>query len=251
METAKVLLPFVNRDVRSSAVQDATAQSSFLFVNGTASSPAFKNGGRQDIRSHVRKHIAKRFRQNHKGSKALGKGDDEVTQYPLIAPQSFSNSDYTHTQDCRHDEKPLLSASQASLERPWMVPTATNHTKPKDFSASVPSWDPPSGSAQSEVNSMSQANTVYNIPSSNIPGEGTLQDEQRSFCPVCGSYISSTKSEEIERRGAVALARRISRRPFVNHGPIESLASGRVDPFLCYPVEKPTPELHELIDHGM
>lgn len=95
METAKVLVPFVRKDARSSAAQDVSEQTPFLFVNETTSSPAFKHGGRQDIRSHVRKHVAKRFRQNHKGGKAVREEGSKVTRYPLIAAQAFADSEYT------------------------------------------------------------------------------------------------------------------------------------------------------------
>jgi hypothetical protein len=175
-----------------------------------------------------------------------------VTRYPLIAAQAFADSEYTHTQDCGHDQELLSSVPQTSIEHSWTIP-AKNFTKPKVFSSSASGSETPTGTEQSEVNSTPPTTAEYNISSSSdIPSEDTLQDEPEFFCPTCGSHISSTKREEIERRGTIALARRISsNRPFFNHSPVESLASGRVDPFLSYPVEKSTPQLHELIDHGM
>ena len=227
---------FVHKDARSSAAQDTSEQNPFLFVNETTSSPAFKHGGRQDIRSHVRKHVAKRFRQNHKAGKAVREEKSKVTRYLLIASQIFADSEYTHTQDCGHDQELLSSVPQANIEHSSTVPTAKIFFKPEVFSSSASGSKTPTGT---EVNSMPPTTAEYNISSSfDIPDEGTLQDVPQFFCPTCGSHISSTKREGIERRDAIALARRISSRPFFNHSSVEILASGRVDPFFSYPVKK-------------
>lgn len=253
MKNANVLLPFVDKDVRSSAVEDPIIKTTFLFVNKTtSSSQAFKIGGRQDIRSHVRKHVANRFRHNHKDGRAVNAKESKVVRYPLIAPQAFAQSEYSNIQHCEHDLQLTSSAWQPGSGYLWRIATATNFIKPKEFSASASSSDPPGGTEQSDVKYMpptSTENRVYS--SSNILGGDTVHDELRFFCPTCGSHISSAKRDEIEQKGAIAVARRAAMGRTFDRSLAESLASGRVDPFMSYPVDKPTPQLHELIDHGM
>jgi hypothetical protein len=76
-------------------------------------------------------------------------------------------------------------------------------------------------------------------------------EDEQLFCPTCGSLIDQSKYDEIERTGTQRLT---VRRPSPQRHPdgslLEGLGSGRVDPFLSYPEDKPTPKLHELMDHG-
>jgi hypothetical protein len=249
METAKILLPFVDKDDGPLVAKQTSPETSFLFVNETTAAPAFKHGGRQDIRSHVRKNVAKRFRQNHKTGKSVREEEGKATRYPAIAPQAIADLEYNHPAGCDHDLN--LNFPRRGSEYNKGMPPARNFIKPEVFSASASSSEPPTEIELSNVDSMpptSAKDTFYF--SAAARGGARPQNNQQFFCPTCGSHISSDKRDEIERKGAMAIARRVSSRALFNSSPVESLASGRVDPFLSYPVDMATPQLHELVDHG-
>jgi hypothetical protein len=72
---------------KSSPVAGIPAAKDFLFVNETGPSTEFKVGYRPDIRSHVRKHVAREFKQKHKNARRIEEADSDRQWQPLL-PQA-------------------------------------------------------------------------------------------------------------------------------------------------------------------
>lgn len=248
MDNSKVFLPFVNEDISSAAPRPLTLEGPFLFVNETTSSPAFKLGGRQEIRSHVRKNAARQFQRNHKGDKGVGEKETKPTRYSPLAPQEAVDAGHKHTGCCDHSEGLIAGIPQSGSEHPKSF-LATNESR--DSSASAPAPESHISAEHSNANSTRPKTETHTLPfSPTISGYPTLQGDSQIFCPTCGLRISSTTKDEVERRGSSLVARRPTKRGVLNYSLVDGLGSGRVDPFLSYPVDKPTPKLHELMDHG-
>lgn len=252
MDTVKVTLPFVDEGVRLAPEQHSGIEGPFLFVNETTSAPAFKLGGRQDIRSHVRKNVARRFRQNHKGEKAARGQRSEQIRYPRLLAQGGSDaaSAQYHTQSCAHIQPPYSSISEIEQESSSSNLAAKDLKDQNTSSTSTSAPEIPVGNKQMDIGPIpsGSAHGTVLLPSQ-IRDHSTRHDDPFTICPTCGSRLYATNVEAGERSGTQLLVRRFDTGSLFND-PVESLGSGRVDPFLSYPMAKPTPKVHELIDHG-
>jgi hypothetical protein len=253
MDTAEVV--FVDEGVGLSTANHSTDEGLFLFVNETTSAPAFKLGGRQDIRSHVRRNVARNFRQIHKGKKTAREQQGELVRYPRLAPQRSSDAEHYqhHTQSCGHSQvstssippiEPKNSSSNLSV-------VDSKERKNPQTPVSASGEEASAGIKPKAIHATSSDPDHETIaPSSHNLGEATTPKHPPVFCPTCGSKLFSTDTTGGNGKGTELAVSRLFRGRGFNHSPVEVLGSGRIDPFLSYPLEKPTIKMHELMDHG-
>ncbi|KAE9379930.1 hypothetical protein N431DRAFT_394352 [Stipitochalara longipes BDJ] len=177
----------------------------FLFVDGGSESQGYKIGYRHDIRSHVRKHNAKRFNERHKA------GQKEQTS--------------------RNNWTPLVSQS---------LRHQTSKSVPQEVDLS-------------SLNVLLENANIYTGNALDLRNHD-LQENTGSyshFCPYCftGKCLEMRQTSRPDHGGMVTA--RTMRKHVLNLSPFEPLGSGRIDPFLSYPVENPGRALHELMDFSV
>jgi hypothetical protein len=214
----------------------------FLFVNETGDSSAYRVGARHDIRSHIRKHCARHFKQKHKiGQKKVAKGQKWI-------PLASQNPGHSTSEFPLQDE----GSQSTLLERPWLASfdidrLAHNNGVPyRDYSTIS---DHPEAIGQPvALKSFPELRDTDDSESNEPNTEGDLG----SYCKTCRAQLHSpiglTKQAQANDRRMI-MTRRVWRTP-LELSPVEILGAGRVDPFLTYPVEKPDHSLHELMDLG-
>ena len=250
MDTTKTVLPFIDEGVRVSPAQPSANEGPFLFVNETTLSTAFKHGGRQEIRSHVRRNVARRFRREHKGDKAADKAQIKVIRYACLVPHGVSDAEYS-THNCNHNKQSFSRNSRVEPKECRRIQVADTLEK-RTGSSTPASATEPSPEVKQNVNDhmLSVLEPGRVLFSSTVPADPTLRDDSQMFCPTCGSKLYGKIRDGGEMKMTEVVMSRLSRGGPFRHSLIDILGSGRVDPFMSYPVNKLTPKLHELMDHS-
>ncbi|RDW72233.1 hypothetical protein BP5796_08267 [Coleophoma crateriformis] len=233
-------------EVARSAVYKTTIQApshqedravELLFVNVTGNDSEFKFGGRDDIRSHVRKH-ATRSRQRDKAisrpqNPALASKTDIISEYQVPLPHDDRCSSKLPTAFTRLD-----CSSQVS-----------GHL---DYHDSIPQND---GSAQmqdpkiynyevsSSENTLGGSTTAANI------ARVAFQVGTQPRCKGCDQQYNAEPKSNAEANEQNLVRAEFWRTMSSVCSPVGVLGAGRVDPFMSYPVDKPKTYLHDSLDH--
>jgi hypothetical protein len=195
----------------------------FLFVNETDSAATYKQGNRHDIRSHVRKVVAKQFRKTHKI------GPSRATTLPKYAPLTSQGLDSEASKPLEHDRDCPLNISRIprrgrGLSTAWDSGSVYESPKLIGFSESAPDATP-----LSKVTELPKA--------SEIRGDNTM------YCKACGKplKIANLKQRYLSKDRSL-----IPRRP----NPVGALGAGRIDPFSSLPMHEQNHYSQELMDHS-
>ncbi|RDW65955.1 hypothetical protein BP6252_09590 [Coleophoma cylindrospora] len=239
MESKKVEIP--RSAIYKTTIQTPSHQEDrvdeLLFVNVTGNDSEFKFGGRDDIRSHVRKH-ATRSRQR---DKAIFR-----PQYPALASKIDSISE--HQAPLPHDAScaSKLPTSFTRLDRTSQVSGS------RESHGSTPQYD---GHAQMEDPKICN----YETSSSGITlGVSTtaakiarvaFQMGTQTRCKGCGQQHNAKRKSNEEANMQNLVKAGFWRRNSSVFSPVGALGAGRVDPFMSYPVDEPKIYLHDSLDH--
>jgi hypothetical protein len=210
----------------------ADTTTDFAFVNESGPSTANKTGHRQKVHSHVRKQVAKRFKQKHKIGR---KSETSENLTPLAsrnpghhnAYQFLPSDDYclSNLFESASDTNSLSNAEglpneqAAKVSAGIGVPPSTYELAPGTVDANSPDFSP------SNLQ-------VYFGPHYKGPGR---------------MFLSSTarKIQQVDERWNVTIPKL---KESLDPSPLQFLGAGRVDPFLSLPVKKPDRAMHELVD---
>jgi hypothetical protein len=210
-----------------------------LFVNSTSDSSSYRVGNRKEIRSHVRKGVARRFKQKQTygerkltaepRSKTLatyvvGRGGCELSSHDREYPTSLVERSRLGVAE----QDPFFLATNLPFREVLILDDEPNATD--DTSAE-----------ESELIAISSSKTTkfhrygYGAPASS---------------KTCSQQLKSRNlGQRLQKEGG-SLSMRRGPQGQMTLSPLEILGAGRVDPFWSYPVEKPESSLHELMDFG-
>jgi hypothetical protein len=194
----------------SSRLSKSNATIDLLFVNESSDLPPQPVGHRHDIRSHVRRHVARNFKQKHKGG---AKTISTQRKLPLL----------------------LASRDQVQLASKFVL----HHHD-------LPSALQPGSNSPSTLTARPERHDRNEPASPELEVLGDLG----YYCNICGAQLQSPVDltglvHANDRRVNMT---RHAWRPPLKPRLVEILGAGRVDPFLSYPVEKPDRYVHEVID---
>ena len=224
---------------QSPADPSRCVEHTFMFVNETASVKSHKPGRRGDIRSHVRRHIVKQSKQNQK---RFQRDEGEGARYIAIAPLGVIDGPSIGTETLQRGRRSNLITSDIGDE-------LGKHREVQFSDDSVPLEDTTYDPQQFNISrgASSVESSVYWTP---ISAQDSMQGTFQAYCLVCGTAHRFTQNRTRSKDDGEVLDGQLVRKDFFKPSPLALLGAGRVDPFLCYPVEKPKRYLHELIDHG-
>jgi hypothetical protein len=221
--------------IQFSKITMANTTTDFAFVNESGPSTAHKAGHRQDVHSHVRKHVAKRFKQKHKIGR-MSEASENLT------PLASRNPGHHNTSQLL----PLDDYCLSTLFESASDTTSLGYAKglPNEHAALIPR----------DSAGIGMSSSTYELApgtvGANSPGI-TPSDLQVYFGPhYKGSgriLLSSTarKLQPDDERWNVTIPKL---KESLDRSPLQFLGAGRVDPFLSLPVKKPDRAMHELVD---
>jgi len=204
----------------------------FAFVNESGASAAYKPGHRENVHSHVRKHVAKQFKQKHKiGRKA------EAADNPLASGHSGYN-----------DESQAVSLDDYCLPTLFGIASNTNSLGYPTSTSNKLAALVPKDSAAIEIPASTSAlppGTVDDNPPVISPS-----DQQVHFGPhYRGPRRMLISSDRRFHPGDGRCSATVPKlKESIAPSPLQFLGAGRVDPFSSYPIRKPDRALHELVD---
>jgi hypothetical protein len=209
----------------ASSLLNTSGPSNFLFVNETSNAPSYKSGRRHDIRSHVRKHNLKQFKETHKTAR---KRTTILLKYAPLTTRSLESdaSCYLeHHRDCPFPKTRLRFSTRDSgplSEASTLI----------ELNESLYSTTPPSAVA-------------------GTPEPSELQGDLTTYCKACGQPLSRPEfKQRYLSKDRSLIPRRSKWKIPLKSSPVEALGAGRIDPFSSLPMDKPSRHSLELIDHG-
>jgi len=216
-------------------IQDGISTSTeFIFVDQTPNSPENSAVNRLKVRSQARSHAAKIFRKKHK----TGQRNESAKVKTLVSKEPhYHDSEFLSFPSGCPPTFPELSTVMGSNSNYYTYDLAGG-----DASA-IPGESPPIEGIFTGPGSFSEASDA--APCASLSPHPVKNLEL--YCKVRGSSINSISLRLRERGGSMVPTVRQSRNGMLP-SPCELLGAGKVDPFLSYPIERPSPNVHELVD---
>jgi hypothetical protein len=205
-----------SRPPRKERMTDATTD--FVFVNETNRSPRFKALNRQRVRSKARSHSARLLKQKPE------------TGLRSLAPQRRGHGASRFLP--RGNSRPLTILERRTV--------AGSDSKPLAYSNDLLSGDDATSSEESPV---------IDVNLSVIESSPEAEDTNTSVSQPSTSQGHLDFYHKLWGRKSTSIGITTRRPRNSSHpSPRGLLGAGRVDPFLSYPVERPDPDIHELVD---
>jgi hypothetical protein len=209
----------------------------FLFVNESATRAGFKSGRRHEVRSHIRKEMM----NNYKKQMTMRQEDKERHRYRVLAPLEVIL------------QKPGMLEPDNTLH----LAASYTHLKEADIQELGDKWKGIStdGSTSGQVRPIHNmistfVNSSIRTKTASLPAIRSRRLPQVHYLQGEAPYNSSqTANNAAEERTKFASSQQ-TWGEVSGSSLIQSLAAGRVDPFLSYPGEAPNPSTHELMDHS-
>jgi hypothetical protein len=222
---SNAVVPKTSDDKVISSSLSTSGPSNFLFVNETSDSPSYKPGKRHDVRSYVRNHSLKQFRETHKTARKRATTRPKYTPLTTRSLESDASCYLEHNRDYASPKTRLRFSTRDS-------------GSPSEVSTPIKLNESP-------------YRTILPSEVVGTPEPGGLQGDLTTYCKACGQPLGRP---EFKQRYLSKDRSLIPRRPMLEIpfklSPVEALGAGRIDPFSSLPMDKPNRQSLELIDHG-
>ena len=208
-----------------SSLLSTSGPSRFIFVNETSDAPSYKPGKRHDLRSHIRRHNSKQFRETHK---TAGKRATTRPKYAPLMIRSLESNASCYLEYNRDFPSPKTRLRFSTRDSGSLSEASTLI----ELNESPYSSTPPSTAAET-------------------PEPSELQGGLTTYCKACGQPLSRPKLKQryLSKGGSLVPGRSIWKM-LLKPSPIKALGAGRIDPFSSLPMDEPSHYSLELMDHG-
>ena len=218
--------------------------SKFLFVNTMGDSAAYKHGHCSAVRSHVKTHVAREFKEVRNMAR---KGKEKVIRpnNPTLGPQTHGQ-DFSkirhHDSNCPANLVAALSpTSNLTLSIPDNDVLASGTKELHPGQQTLP------GDRTGIDTNPSPFALAGDFLIADTPAVSEHQKASVSYCKACGRLLGGER-HFIQTLQRIDSAKRYFGKKPTAPSPVEILGAGRVDPFSSYPV-KPSDKVNELLDH--
>jgi len=232
MDTAKI--PGPCSDQEAGTKNGPCIQHTFLFVNESTPIRGFKAGRRPGVQSHIRKHVLKNYK---KGQMRSQQKATQMQRLSPLAPLQVRSADGRLGDTQELSERGLLDADLGSEDFSGL---STSEKTQLEFKTSDCTFNlsPERDPSCSGNHVSSPLDFLQHSPQA---------EQSQTYCLHCGTSNSSNNTELSEYYQSL-IQRKHKSSDLCS--PVELLGSGRVDPFLSYPIENIDRPVHELMDHG-
>ena len=215
---------------KSSLGKQPSTEGTFLFVNESEPTFRFKQGHRHDVRSHIRRHVMKSYQKRQMRTQSSSR---RQLQPLAIAPshltKNLSEKQHPSTSVAHSKLNSTISTVQQTTKRipnPRRILDEEDDQDSED-SGSWPVISPGPPSPQKYVFNNKKSYSVH------------------QSLPTLISRPPSSKKISMDITGSFSRAR-----GSFKLSPLELMGSGRIDPFLTYPIAETNQSVHELMDHS-
>jgi len=175
---------------------------------------------------------------------------DETTKFLFVDESSESQG---YKIGYRHDIRSHVrkhTAKRSSERRQKLQPVRENTPLSSQSSHHQASNFISQGLELSPLDALLERANIHAGDALNLHNQTTQEEfgSSEHLCPYCVEGKCLLRRLKQQNDDMSMVTARTRRKHVLNFSPLELLGSGRTDPFLSYPVEKPDRALHELMD---